>query len=327
MQFPHRFLGLAAVAVAAAPLASAQTARILVTGTVSTVTGVGGAGTPFTEAGLGDSVVLELIVSVPGQAQPIAGFAYEIHPTLSSLTIGEQRDTLLSPTSSSTFVSLTDDDPTFGDILNASTRFASSPTTSVGILRSDLQGNLWDTDVLEDLAGSEVGGSSANSSFRIWRPLGGLNFRLDSIEFDASIGTSYCDATVNSTGAVGELSGFGTAMTALNDLTVIASELPPGATGFFLISPQAGFIVNPGGSLGNLCLGGAIGRYVGAGEVQAADAAGRISLDMDLNSIPTPSGPTAGMPGDILNVQLWHRDIVAGQVVSNLTRGLTFTLQ
>ncbi len=45
-----------------------------------------------------------------------------------------------------------------------------------------------------------------------------------------------------------------------NDLTLAASQLPNSSFGFFLTSRSQGFVMGPGGSQGNLCVGGAIGR-------------------------------------------------------------------
>ena len=75
-----------------------------------------------------------------------------------------------------------------------------------------------------------------------------------------------------------------------NDLTLTASSLPPEQFGYFLSSPVQGFIANPGGSDGNLCLGGGalLGRY--AGMVQNSGPGGDPPVGSDANQ---PSGPVA----------------------------------
>ena len=60
-----------------------------------------------------------------------------------------------------------------------------------------------------------------------------------------------------------EIAGWGQPEVAFNDLALIASGMPAAEAGYFLVADTAGFISLPGGSQGNLCLGGKIGRFVG----------------------------------------------------------------
>ncbi|MGK0218314.1 MAG: V8-like Glu-specific endopeptidase, partial [Planctomycetota bacterium] len=76
------------------------------------------------------------------------------------------------------------------------------------------------------------------------------------------IGTVYCSpAVTNSTGMPGAIAASGSVQAATNDVTLVASDLPSNQFGFFLNSMMQGFAANPGGSQGNLCLAGSIGRY------------------------------------------------------------------
>jgi hypothetical protein len=138
-----------------------------------------------------------------------------------------------------------------------------------------------------------------------------------------TIGTNYCTANPNSTLATGDIIATGSAIAANNNLTLTASSLPNNAFGFFLTSMTQGFVANPGGSAGNLCLGGAIGRYVGPGQVLNTGLVGGFSLVLDLTQTPTPTGPVAITGGQTWNFQAWHRDSVGGVAVSNFTDGLT----
>jgi hypothetical protein len=143
-----------------------------------------------------------------------------------------------------------------------------------------------------------------------------------------TVGTSYCMANPNSTGVASLLTGLGSDLVASNSLTLECSSMPPGSFAFFLTSQTQGFASNPGGSDGNLCLGGAIGRYVGPGQIQQAGAAGTVSLALDLNQIPSPTGFVAASAGDTWNFQTWFRDSnPQGQAVSNFSMGLEVTLQ
>ena len=140
---------------------------------------------------------------------------------------------------------------------------------------------------------------------------------------DGGVGVSYCQpAVANSTGVPAVMGASGSAVVASNDLVLEATDLPMSSFGFFLTSQMQGSVSNPGGSQGNLCLGGAIGRYVGPGQIQNAGAAGAISLVLDLTSTPTPTGLVSVAAGETWNFQAWYRDAVSGVATSNFTDGL-----
>ena len=80
---------------------------------------------------------------------------------------------------------------------------------------------------------------------------------------------------------------------------------------------------NRGGSYGVLCLGGAIGRFVGPGQVQGATASGTISLTLDLTQLPTANGLVGAGAGETWNFQAWYRDVSGGVVGSNFTDGVS----
>jgi hypothetical protein len=132
-------------------------------------------------------------------------------------------------------------------------------------------------------------------------------------------GVGYCPGNPNSTGMPSEISASGSRVVSNNDLTLTATDLPPLVFGFFIVSRLQGLVMNPAGSAGNLCLSGAIGRYVGPGQIMNSGLAGEISLTLDLTAIPQPLGFEAVMSGDQWNFQLWHRD--AGST-SNFTNGV-----
>ena len=124
-----------------------------------------------------------------------------------------------------------------------------------------------------------------------------------------TIGSRYCaPAAQNSTGLPAEMSVSGSPVRADNDVTLVASQLPPNSFGFFLTSETQGFVAMPGGSQGNLCLSGNIGRFVGNGQIQNSGAAGSFSLAINLGNHPTPFGPTNVVAGETWNYQGWYRD-------------------
>jgi len=135
-----------------------------------------------------------------------------------------------------------------------------------------------------------------------------------------TLGTTYCaPAVANSTGNPGviELTGSATALD--NDVTLTALDLPNNAFGYFLTSRTQGLVNQPGGSQGVLCLGGSIGRYTGAGQIQNTGALGSFSLALDLTQTPQPTGFVSIVAGETWNFTTWHRDAVAGAATSNFT--------
>jgi len=126
---------------------------------------------------------------------------------------------------------------------------------------------------------------------------------------------------VNSTGVPAEIIAIGNPVAAGNNVTLEASDLPLNSFGFFLTSQTQGFVANPGGSQGNLCLGGGIGRYVGPGQIQNSGTGGTISLALDLTLTPQPTGFVSVSAGETWNYQAWYRDAVGGSAVSNFTNG------
>ncbi|QDV05738.1 hypothetical protein Poly30_12390 [Planctomycetes bacterium Poly30] len=142
------------------------------------------------------------------------------------------------------------------------------------------------------------------------------------------IGTNYCMANPNSTGMAGSMSATGSATALDNDVTLTAAGLPMNVNGYFITSQTQAFLPNPGGSAGNVCVGGTIGRYIGAGQMQNTGASDSFSLAIDLSATPLSMGFGTVMAGETWNYQGWHRDSDAmGAATSNFTDGLSVTYQ
>ncbi len=75
-----------------------------------------------------------------------------------------------------------------------------------------------------------------------------------------------------------------------------------------------------GGSQGNLCLGGGIGRH--AKQIANSGAAGELVIDVDLTALPRPGGTHSVVAGETWNFQCWFRDKVGGVPTSNFTDGI-----
>ncbi|QDV08009.1 FG-GAP repeat protein [Planctomycetes bacterium Poly30] len=142
------------------------------------------------------------------------------------------------------------------------------------------------------------------------------------------LGTLYCGpAALNSAGSAGTISAVGSEWISLGDVTLRSSDLPTGSTGIFLTSQAQGFVPIVPGSVGSLCLGGAIGRFQGPGQVQSVSADGVIQLELDLSSLPQPTGGVPALPGTLWFFQAWYRDTSGGQPVSNFTDGLALVFR
>jgi len=141
------------------------------------------------------------------------------------------------------------------------------------------------------------------------------------------LGSNYCNANTNSTGQAAVMTAMGNAMVAANDLTLECSGLPTNQFGIFVASRTTGFVPNPGGSAGNLCLGGVIGRFTLPGEIVNSGAGGQFTLPVDLAFIPEGPGRVAVLAGDSWSFTCWFRDVSGGMATSNFADGYTIDFQ
>tara|TARA_R110002126_G_scaffold66038_9_gene167973 strand:+ start:9179 stop:11629 length:2451 start_codon:yes stop_codon:yes gene_type:complete len=139
------------------------------------------------------------------------------------------------------------------------------------------------------------------------------------------IGSTYCSpANLNSLDVPAVMTAIGQEELALQDVTLQASGLPLNQFGFFIVSATQGFVANPGGSMGNLCLAGDIGRY--QDQVMGSGALGMITLEVDLLDLPT-NPPQPVLVGQTWNFQAWYRDVVLGTPRSNFTDAVSITFE
>jgi hypothetical protein len=141
------------------------------------------------------------------------------------------------------------------------------------------------------------------------------------------VGTNYCVANANSTGVPATMTSTGSASLSDNDLVIQSLNMPNFSFGFFITGQTQDFVMNPGGSAGNLCLGGDFGRGV-AGGIANTGSTGMISGAVDWTSLPQPGGAVAAMVGDTWNFQCWMRDTDGmGGATSNFSDGYSVTVQ
>ncbi|MEM9798949.1 MAG: hypothetical protein AAGA20_01400, partial [Planctomycetota bacterium] len=274
----------------------------------------------------GDLVTVEVCLETPGTALPTGGFLHPVVPARTTITT-PYGEVAADPTMNAVDAFIRKDPGQ--DLLSVQARFEGAVTVFAIIV--DDNSVLLPTDVLDDLVGTQVSGSAlgGNPLLTFSDGPGMVGCSLDTVAFEACglDSTTYCTGNPNSTGVVGGLVGTGSNEVAANDVTLIATDLPPTAFGYFLVSEVQGFVANPGGSEGNLCLSGSVGRYSAVGQIGSAGPDGTFSLSIDLTQIPTPSGFVAAMPSDTWNFQAWHRDAGSGGPTSNFTLGLAVTFE
>ncbi len=140
----------------------------------------------------------------------------------------------------------------------------------------------------------------------------------------SQIGTSYCMANVNSTGVSTDLRVIGSDVASLNDVTLVADNIPLNQFGYFLNSQTQGFLPNPNNSQGNLCVLGNIGRY--NAQLFNSGSSGTGSLILDLTNTPQPLGAVSIVAGETWNFQCWHRDLNPAPT-SNFSQGVSILFQ
>ena len=131
--------------------------------------------------------------------------------------------------------------------------------------------------------------------------------------------TSGCHpAARNSTGLAAELSVEGGGLTG-GTLGATVTGLAPGSMPGFLFFGNALIPATPAtGSIGSLCVGGEMGRFVD--QVQVANGAGEHHFLIELESLPLSIGPFAAPAGSTWTFQDWYRDVdMAGMPVSNFS--------
>ncbi|QDV05325.1 FG-GAP repeat protein [Planctomycetes bacterium Poly30] len=155
---------------------------------------------------------------------------------------------------------------------------------------------------------------SSSPRFLVWR------------SNERELGDTYCSAVPNSTGVPATLSAAGTREVSANGLRLRATDLPIDIAGILIASRTQGFTAMPGGSLGNICLAGAVSRYARPGEVGFSGASGSFELALDLTDTPTATGAISVLAGETWNYQAWYRNVYQG-ATSNFTSALSVTFR
>lgn len=135
---------------------------------------------------------------------------------------------------------------------------------------------------------------------------------------------NYCPAEINSTGLPGACIALGTPYIVQDNLRINAADLPPNAFASIIFGTQRAFVPNPGGSAGNLCVGGSIGRLYSS--LGLTSATGTIQHFVNNGSLQTSSGQVIDLdPGDKLMFQWWSRDASPTGPTSTFTDAVEVT--
>ncbi len=141
-----------------------------------------------------------------------------------------------------------------------------------------------------------------------------------------AVGTTFCGpASLNSSGLPAEISGQGTPVVAHNQLVIQAQFMPQDQFGYFLVSTLPGLLPTPGGSQGDLCMGGNLGRFNTSSQIRNSGPTGGFQLEVDLVNLPV-NPVQAAMAGETWHFQAWFRDQNPHNT-SNFTEGLAITFQ
>ncbi|MCP3917862.1 MAG: hypothetical protein GY711_20135 [bacterium] len=304
------------VCLALASAASAQDTRVTLRGTV--VTASMGSG-PFAGVSVGDGAVLRFDVTTPGSpVVPGQYERYDIAPGLVFLS-GTALGTLPDSPTPSFFVQ---NDFPVADGVAIMTSPMTEPGHFLNLTLSNSTGALFDTTDLESEYGVYPGSLFDNGLLTVLAS-GVVEVIVDELEIgpaiDPQVGTSYCSpALPNSTGVGASIEAFGFLDIVVNDLSLVARDMPAGQFGYFLVGQTQGSLTPPG-SVGILCLAGNIGRYNAIAEIFQGPLG---EIDVDLTAIPV-NPPQPVVAGETWNFQAWYRD--GG--TSNFTDGVTMAFQ
>jgi len=179
-----------------------------------------------------------------------------------------------------------------------------------------------------DGGGPEFGGEPGDA-VAVWTFRGDTSINSDvegaviaEIE-GTSMGHQFCAAAENSTGTSAWMAARYSSWVPGTSLTLVCTEMPLNAFGHFIVSNQPGFVMNPSGSQGHLCLQGAIGRFNGVGQILNSGGSGAFQLTIDTGALPSPLGPVAVMSGETWNFQCWFRENGGNSNFSNAV-GVTY---
>ncbi|MFT7679062.1 MAG: spore coat protein CotH [Planctomycetota bacterium] len=142
---------------------------------------------------------------------------------------------------------------------------------------------------------------------------------------ELTFGDTYCPSNPNTTGLVGALAGVGSPIVGADDFSLLATQLPVGEFGYFIMGQVQAVVNMPGGSQGVLCLANPIARLIST--LGSVSPSGELSSPIDLFNVPVGSNIVAVTAGETWSFQCWHRDFFGGSPTSNFTDGIEIAFQ
>jgi hypothetical protein len=143
-------------------------------------------------------------------------------------------------------------------------------------------------------------------------------------ETNPVLGSQYCRANVNASGKAAWIRVYGiNQFIAGGSKSVQCLDLPPNSFAYFMCALGNAVTANPGGSAGNLCLSGSIGRY--SPQVMNSGPTGTIFMQVNPQSLPQPMGSVSATAGETWNFQCWTRDSQGGVATSNFSNAIAVT--
>lgn len=149
---------------------------------------------------------------------------------------------------------------------------------------------------------------------------------FSALEVDVS-GEVGCVNCVNSTGLPGRLRGQGSREVADNSFSLFVDHLPQDSFGYFIVSPNEGYVVHPGLNMGALCLSSPIGRFIAPGQLLNSGPSGSVTLPIDLTRVPSLLSFESIAPGDTRYFQFWHRDVAPNGPFTTFTESAVITFE
>ncbi len=137
-------------------------------------------------------------------------------------------------------------------------------------------------------------------------------------------GRPYCTSQPTSAGVGARIQAVGSPVVTENSLRLRCVDMPLNAFGYFLCSRTQGFAVGPGGSQGDLCLTGSVGRF--NGQIVNSAGIGALEIPVNLHAWPQPTGVIGAVAGESWNFQCWFRD-ANPTVTSNFSDGIEVVLR
>ncbi|MEM6673033.1 MAG: IgGFc-binding protein [Planctomycetota bacterium] len=143
----------------------------------------------------------------------------------------------------------------------------------------------------------------------------------------SSLGSEVCVPVPNSTGLGALTRAQGSLSVAVNGFVLRTRNLPNNSMGYYVNSREANTVLNPGGSMGNLCIASlGMGRHNATPLMSGTD--GSVELALDFTAVPfQPSGPLAPAAGERWFWQYWYRDTINGMPTSNFCNAVDVVLE